>query len=186
MKTPIVLTTFCALAIVASAARSQQSDWVGANDPSLANSTTQQQVLRPSPDPQFTNGTISGGTTVYRANESVAQAPAAACCNTTTTVLSPVVETAPVTVYRPSTVTYYSPPVTYYSPPVTVYRPAPVTYYRPAPVTVYSPVVGTTVYSPVVPATVYSPVVVGRPVVVRSKVYVPGQPVRNFFKAITP
>jgi hypothetical protein len=36
------------------------------------------------------------------------------------------------------------------------------------------------------PAVVPAPWVVGRPVIVHPKVYVPGQPVRNFFRAITP
>jgi hypothetical protein len=72
------------------------------------------------------------------------------------------------------------------------YRPAIV---APAPVVTYSPVIAPTVtYSPA-PVVAYSPVVAapapvmvpaGRPVVVSTKVYVPGQPVRNFFKAITP
>ena len=49
--------------------------------------------------------------------------------------------------------------------------------------TTYSPAV--TTYSPY---GVYQPAVTyGSPVVVRSRVqYVPGQPVRNFFRAITP
>ena len=75
--------------------------------------------------------------------------------------------------------------------------PATVTYspvVTPAPVTVYSPVIApapTVVYQPSVVATPavtpYSPVVVtGRPVWVRTKVYVAGQPVRNFLRAITP
>ena len=87
---------------------------------------------------------------------------------------------------------------TYYAPaPVTV-APAPVVTYRPvapAPVIAYSPVAPTVTYYGAAPAPVvaYSPVVgapvivpVGRPVTVSTKVYVPGQPVRNFFKAITP
>lgn len=109
------------------------------------------------------------------------------------------------------TVYYGAPPpavaqTTYYAPaPVTVV-PAPVYTYRPTivrgPVVAYSPVAPTVTYSPVAPAPVvaYSPVVAapaygvaapvmvpaGRPVTVSTKVYVPGQPVRNFFKAVTP
>lgn len=98
------------------------------------------------------------------------------------TAYSPVVTAAPV-------VTSYSPVVT--ETPVVSYSPvvaeAPVvTSYSPVVSEVYSPVV--TTYSPVV-TTAYSPVVTSYyvPTVVRSKVlYVPGQPVRNFFRAITP
>lgn len=94
--------------------------------------------------------------------------------------------------------------------------PAPVTVFSPVvaapPVaTPWMPVQSTTVFSPVTdnppltgyvlpptyaPVTVFSPVMVGPPVVVtapvgpavvvRPKVYVQGQPVRNFFRAITP
>lgn len=92
--------------------------------------------------------------------------------------------------YR-GTTSYYAPtPVTAYS-PVTSYAPT-VTY---SPV-VTSPVVTSpvvTTYSPVVttyaaPVTTYRPVVTSyyTPYVVRSKVFVPGEPVRNFFRAITP
>jgi hypothetical protein len=93
------------------------------------------------------------------------------------------------TTYSPVVTETYSPVVTSYSPVVTAYSPV-VTAYSPV-VTSYSPVV--TAYSPVV--TTYSPVVTAAPVVtsyyvptvVRSKVlYVPGQPVRNFFRARTP
>lgn len=115
---------------------------------------------------------------------------------------SPVVEATAVQAWRPVTTysqvatasptytTTYSPVVSYAT-PVTTYRPA--TTYA-APVTTYSPVI---TYSPVVnyaysPAVAYSPVVT--PVtayyyptaVVRSKVYYSGQPIRNFFRAITP
>jgi hypothetical protein len=75
-----------------------------------------------------------------------------------------------------------------YAAPVVTYRPmlgyaAPAVAYRP--VTTYSPVVA---YSPVVsysPVVAYSPVVTSyayRPVYVRPRYYVPGQPVRNFFR----
>jgi hypothetical protein len=66
------------------------------------------------------------------------------------------------------------------------YPAAPVYAYPPAPVVVAAPRV---VYAPVVPA----PVVVGSPVwvrppavVVRSKVYIPGRPVRNVVRAVVP
>ncbi len=78
-------------------------------------------------------------------------------------------------------------------PVVTAYAPAPipvVTAYAPAPVVAYSPVI------PAAPVVAYSPVITGYApyaapvgygtVVVRPKVYVVGQPVRNFFRAITP
>jgi hypothetical protein len=95
---------------------------------------------------------------------------------------------AQVIVYRPvvaAPVVTYSPVVTTYSAvvapaPAVVYRP-PVVAYSPV-VTAYSPVV--TTYSPVV--TAYAPVVAARPVLIRPKVYVAGQPVRNFLRAITP
>jgi len=93
--------------------------------------------------------------------------------------------------YAPvSYVTSYAPPaavsyVTYYSPPV-VSAPAPyVTYYAPpAPyVTYYSPSV---TYAPVV--TPY-PVYYGRPgwsIYGTPRLYVPGEPVRNTVRAVTP
>jgi hypothetical protein len=57
--------------------------------------------------------------------------------------------------------------------PVVVYRAPVVSYYTPAPVVAYRP------------AVTYGPVVYPAPVV-RAKVYYPGQPVRNFFRAVTP
>jgi hypothetical protein len=88
---------------------------------------------------------------------------------------------APVVAYRPAPVVAYRPaPVVAYRPaPVVAYRPAPVVAYRPAPVVAYRPVVA-------VPPPVPVGVVVGRPVVVSTKVYGPGQPVRNLLRAITP
>ncbi len=85
---------------------------------------------------------------------------------------SQVVEPPAVTVYRPGMVVaprYFVPRTAYrvYAPPVVVYRPA------------YGPMV--TTYRPVAPAVVYP-----RSVVVRPKVYVRGQPVRNTLRAITP
>ena len=79
------------------------------------------------------------------------------------TYYSPSVAT-PVTSYYTPTTTYYAPTTTYYAPTVTA-----------TPVTTY--------YAP---TAVAAPVVVGRAPVVRSKVYYPYEPVRNFFKAITP
>lgn len=66
--------------------------------------------------------------------------------------------------------------------PYATYRPVvPTTYVVPAPV---EPVV---TYRPVSPYATYSiPYAVARPVVVRPKVYVPGQPVRNAVRAVTP
>lgn len=90
-------------------------------------------------------------------------------------VAEPLVVSRPTVAYSP---VYVEQPVVVARPPVTVYRPV-----TPAPrVTVYSPAVPAPA---VVPA---SPVVVtaARPVVVRSKVYVPGQPVRNVLRAVTP
>jgi hypothetical protein len=120
-----------------------------------------------------------------------------------------------ITVYRPATgidyvpaplpvTTYYAPqPVTtYYAPeyaaPVTTYYApevaAPVTtYYAPTAVpvtTYYAPRRMTTYYAPApVAVNAYyapAPMYVGAPAVVRTKVYYPGQPVRNFFRAVTP
>ncbi|HVC93417.1 MAG TPA: hypothetical protein VND64_06980 [Pirellulales bacterium] len=85
----------------------------------------------------------------------------------------------------------YAPVAGYAAPVVTTYRPAlgyaaPAVAYRAgySPVVAYSPVVS---YSPVVAYSpvAYSPVVTTyayRPVYVRPRVYVPGQPVRNFFR----
>jgi len=76
-------------------------------------------------------------------------------------------------------VTYYpapAPVATYYAPgvPVTTYYAPSATYYAPSvPVaTYYAPAVTTTYY--------YSPYIV------RPKVYVRGQPIRNVLRAITP
>ena len=58
---------------------------------------------------------------------------------------------------------------------------APTTYVAPAAVTTYRPVV------PAVPYSTYAvPYVAARPVVVSPKVYVPGEPVRNLIRAVTP
>jgi hypothetical protein len=75
-------------------------------------------------------------------------------------------------VYRPGIVYTYSPvtpAVTYYAPPVVTYPgPAPFFAYRPG--------------AYLAPAPVYYPAAV----VVRPKVYVRGQPVRNMLRAVTP
>lgn len=102
---------------------------------------------------------------------------------------SQVVESPMVTAYRPSVVVgpiYGSPRTVYrvYTPQVVTYRPV-ITTYRPV-ITTYRPVVTThhpvvTTYRPVGPTVVYP-----RTVVVRPKVYVRGQPVRNVLRAITP
>ena len=87
----------------------------------------------------------------------------------------------------------YSPVVPAY-PPVVVQSAPVVTAYSPVVVAPPAPAVIT--YRPVVPVVAYRPVVTsyggpayvpaGRPVVMRTKVYVPGQPVRNLFRAIAP
>ena len=87
---------------------------------------------------------------------------------------------------------YYGPRAVYY-PAATVYAyPAPA-YAYPARVYTYRvPVVAASpyvAYSPVVPAPVVAPMPVwyGPPgVVVRSKVYIPGRPVRNVVRAVLP
>ncbi len=99
------------------------------------------------------------------------------------TAYSPVVTAAPVVAASP-VVTSYSPVVTAYSP---VVAETPVVTYSPVVTEAYSPVV-TTTYSPVVTAAYApAPVVTSYYAPVRSKVlYVPGQPIRNFFRGITP
>ena len=80
------------------------------------------------------------------------------------------------------------PYTSYYAPVAAPYT----SYYAPAasPYVAYSPVVAPApyvTYSPTVMTSYYGPAVVPTyPVVVRTKVYVPGEPVRNFFRAITP
>jgi|WetSurMetagenome_2_1015567.scaffolds.fasta_scaffold796202_1 hypothetical protein len=74
--------------------------------------------------------------------------------------------------------TYYPMAPAYAYPAPVVAAPAPYVAYMP----VATPVVtyyGSPVVAPV-------PVYVGRPAVVRSKVYYPGQPVRNVVKAVVP
>lgn len=102
---------------------------------------------------------------------------------------------AQTTYYAPYALGTPIPQTTYYAPGPVAVAPAPVYAYRPTvvrgPVVAYSPVAPVVAYSPVVAAPAYGvagPVMVpaGRPVTVSTKVYVPGQPVRNFFKAVTP
>ncbi len=77
----------------------------------------------------------------------------------------------------PTVVQAYYPAVPVYAAPVAV-APAPYAAYMPvavpAPIYNYAPIVG--------PA----PVIVGRPAVVRARVFYPGQPVRNVVKAVVP
>lgn len=93
-----------------------------------------------------------------------------------------------VTAYRPVVT---AAPVVAASPVVTTYSPVvaetPVVAYSPVVTEAYSPVV-TTTYSPVVTAAYApAPVVTSYYAPVRTKVlYVPGQPVRNFFRGISP
>ena len=68
----------------------------------------------------------------------------------------------------------------YYAAPTFAYRPQ---YYAAPPVTAYRPVVAGYAAAPVV---IPGAVAVGRPVIVRPKYYVPGQPIRNVLRAITP
>lgn len=114
---------------------------------------------------------------------------------------------APVVV-APRRAAYYAPAVVPYAAPVAVtsyYAPT-TSYYAPAPVsTYYAPTVATTSYyapaspypvvagyapAPVVayrPAVVAQPAyVIGRGVVGQTKVYIPGQPVRNSVRFVTP
>ncbi len=65
-----------------------------------------------------------------------------------------------------------------YSPVVSTYA-ASAAYVAPAPVVAYRPVVSYPTYYA-------APYVAARPVIVSPKVYVPGQPVRNTLRAITP
>jgi hypothetical protein len=83
-------------------------------------------------------------------------------------------------------VAYYAPaPVVGYGPVVATsyYAPQVAYYAAPAPYVVASPVVTTAYYAPapVAVAPVYGPAVVVRP-----KVYIYGQPVRNVLRAVTP
>jgi hypothetical protein len=103
------------------------------------------------------------------------------------TAYSPIITSSPqIITYGVPVVTRYRPVVTYprtvrYRVPVVTYRPA-VVRYR-VPVTTYR--VPVTTYRPVV--TSYAPVLVpGGTLIVRPKVYVTGQPIRNILRAMTP
>jgi hypothetical protein len=85
---------------------------------------------------------------------------------------------APVVGYGPVVGTSYYAPAPYYAAPAPYYAASPVV----APYYVASPVaVAPGVAPPVAVAPVY-----GRAVIVRPKVYVVGQPVRNVLRAVTP
>jgi hypothetical protein len=118
-----------------------------------------------------------------------------------TTIVAPPVYSPIVTTYSPvvetvrTDVSYVAPavsvpatidpiPVTsYYWPAPAVPVVAPITTYRPVPtVTWQVPAVAPVATVPVAPGAI----AVGPPVIVRSRVYVPGQPIRNMFRAITP
>ncbi|MDA1049821.1 MAG: hypothetical protein O3C40_05010 [Planctomycetota bacterium] len=102
-----------------------------------------------------------------------------------TTTYSPFAR-APIITYRPVT------PVVVAHAPIVTYRPAFPVYAAPVPVITYrQPVTAYAVPAapfPVYSATTYGsfPVVAARPVIVSPKVYVPGQPIRNVLRAITP
>jgi hypothetical protein len=84
---------------------------------------------------------------------------------------------------------YYGPaPMVAYGPMVRTAYYAPPAYVAPAPYYVASPVQATAYYAPpaVMPAPMAVGPVYGRPVIVHPKVYVPGQPVRNVLRAVTP
>jgi hypothetical protein len=87
---------------------------------------------------------------------------------------------------------YVGPTVGYaYYPPVPVYAYAPAPAVVAAPQVVYSPVLAApgVVYAPAVPVPVVTaaPVWVAPPgVVIRSKVYIPGRPLRNIVRAVVP
>jgi hypothetical protein len=84
--------------------------------------------------------------------------------------------TGPVMPYAPViTTAYYAPPAVYYP------APAPAPYYVATPVIAPVPVPAPVAVAPVAVAPVYGPKVVVRP-----KVYVRGEPVRNVLRAVTP
>lgn len=89
---------------------------------------------------------------------------------------------APVAVGPAPVVAYYPGPVV--APVVRV----PARYYAASPVVVPAPVYATpvTYEAPVYAAPVYGGAVYAAPVVVHPKFYVPGQPVRNVLRAVTP
>jgi hypothetical protein len=82
--------------------------------------------------------------------------------------------TGPVAAYSPVVATaYYAPPAAYYPAPVPYYAASPVVAPVPAPYYAAAPVA-------------VAPVYYGPAVVVRPKVYVRGEPVRNVLRAVTP
>ncbi len=116
-------------------------------------------------------------------------------CGAVQTTYAPVA--ASYSAYYPSTVTYYAPaqqvtyapvaPVTYYAPvtpQVTYYAPAApsyTTYYAAPAVQPYA-----TYYAPAVQPTAVYYGVPGRSIYGTPRVYMPGQPVRNVWRAIVP
>lgn len=142
-------------------------------------------VLSPSPVVQQRVVYYAGAPVVAPAPVTTYYAPSAVA---TTSYYAPA--PAIVTTPAPAVVTTPAPTVTYYAPsvatPVTSYYTPTTTYYAPT-TTYYAPTVtATPVTTYYAPTAVAAPVVVGRAPVVRSKVYYPYEPVRNFFKAITP
>jgi hypothetical protein len=108
---------------------------------------------------------------VYETYRPIVSAPVVTNYRRVVRYAAPATSYRPVTVYDP--VVDDAPPLPAASYPITAYRPV-VTSYR----TVYTddaPVI----YDPPVVTTYYAPVVYPR-------VFVAGQPVRNFFRAITP
>ena len=108
-----------------------------------------------------------------------AYAPAVACASgcascevpaTQATYYAPAAESSCTTCYAPTT-TYYAPTTAYYAPTTTA-------YYAPAATTAY--------YAPATTVYYALAAVVGSSVYGTAKVYVPGQPVRNALRAITP
>ncbi|MBL9082773.1 MAG: hypothetical protein JNK76_13245 [Planctomycetales bacterium] len=165
--TSLSLLTVLALAVV-GAAEASAADWVLSPSPTV----TQRTVYYAPP------ATVVAPTTTY-------YAPSVA--TPVTSYYAPVVSTPsyPTTVTSYYAPTYSSSPlvapaprVTYYS--STVAAPLPVTSYYTPTTTYYAPT--TTYYAPAVA----TPTVIAQPGIVRSKVYYPGEPIRNFFKALAP
>ena len=104
------------------------------------------------------------------------------------TYVAPVVAPAPVVYnYWPVGPVYtYPAPVPYMPAPYMVARPAPYRVARPVPYRVARPVmVAPPVYAPA-PFYAPAPVVYAPPYVVRSKVFIPGRPIRNIVRAVLP
>jgi hypothetical protein len=76
---------------------------------------------------------------------------------------------------------YYAPAPYYAAAPAPYYAAAPVPYYAAAPVVPPYYAAAPVAVAPLAVAPVY-----GRPVIVHPKVYIPGQPVRNVLRAVTP